>query len=291
MMNLMPYNTFRDDTAQLQQDILASLSSAPGDAAAQCKRLQPFLHATREETCRIILSNLVQINFDNDNACKHWDAIVDHASTLHGSLSRSVGLATAACDYFSTINPRLANPKLVEFHRLEETLNSAHRDFLTGLLSRGTFQELFEQDISRAKRHCHNSTLIFFDLDNFKEINDTYGHPAGDKVLKKIGEILLQTKRREDMACRYGGDEFVILLPETNKFMGTLVAEKLHEILDTLIIRHNGDDIRVRCSGGLASFPVDSANAEELIEYADKALYDAKRRGRQRLVLFAAEDF
>ncbi len=261
MTNVLSKKTFRDDSVQLQQNILASLASAPGDAAAQCERLQPFISATKEETCRIILNNLVQINFDHENACKHWDAIVDHATTLRGSLARSVGLATAACDYFSTINPRLANPKLVEYEHLEETLNSVHRDFLTGLLSRGTFQELFEQDISRAKRHFHNSTLIFFDLDNFKEINDTYGHPAGDKVLKKVGEILLQTKRREDMACRYGGDEFIVLLPETDKFMGTLVAEKLHEMLDNLVIHHNGEDIPVHCSGGLASFPVDSANA------------------------------
>ena len=289
-MSLMSQHTFRDETTQLQQDILASLSSAPGDATAQCERLQPFLHATKEKTCRIILNKLVQINFDDDNACKHWDAIVDHASTLQGSLARSVGLATAACDYFSTINPRMSNPKLVEYEHLEETLNSVHRDFLTGLLSRGTFQELFEQDISRAKRHFHNSTLIFFDLDNFKEINDTHGHLAGDKVLKKVGEILLKSKRKEDMACRYGGDEFIVLLPETDKFMGTLVAEKLHEMLDSLVIDHNGEEIRVRCSGGLASFPIDSDSAEELTECADKALYNAKSRGRQRLVLFAAED-
>jgi len=280
-------NTARaDNTATLQKEILASLSCAPGDSTAQCERLQPFLSATKKEACQIILDNLVQLHFTRENACEHWDAIVKHATTLRGSLDRTVGLATAACDYFSTINPKLTSPKLIEHDRLEEAMKSAHRDFLTGLLSRGAFQELFEQEISRAKRHKHNATLIFFDLDNFKEINDTHGHLAGDKTLKEVGRILFESKRMEDIACRYGGDEFIVLLPETDKFMGTLVAEKLHQQLNNLHFHYKNNDIYGRCSAGLASFPQDADSSESLVDCADKALYQAKEQGRNRLVLF-----
>ncbi len=158
------------DESLLRQNILDSLSSAPGDSTAQCRCLQPFLDATRKEACKIILHNLVQLSFTQDNACRYWEAIVEHAEKMQISLDRKIGLTTAACDYFSTVQPYLNNPKLIEFSRYEETLRSAHQDFLTGLLSRGAFQSSFDQEISRATRHSHNTTLIFFDLDNFKTI-------------------------------------------------------------------------------------------------------------------------
>jgi len=277
------------NTAILQKQILASLSYAPGDSAAQCERLQPFLKTTKKEACQIILNNLVQLTFTQENACEHWNAIVKHAGNLQGSLDRTVGLATAACDYFSTINPKLTSPKLIEHDRLEQAIKSAHRDYLTGLLSRGAFQELFEQEISRAKRHKHNVTLIFFDLDNFKDINDTHGHLAGDDTLMRVGEILLESKRREDIACRYGGDEFIVLLPETDKFMGTLVAEKMHQRINNLRFKYKNHHIHGQCSAGLASFPQDADDNTTLIDCADKALYQAKARGRNRLILFSGD--
>jgi len=173
----------------LKQNILDSLSSAPGDSTAQCRCLQPFLKETKKKACKIILHNLVQLSFTQDNACQYWDAIVKHADKMQISLKRNIGLTTAACDYFSTVQPYLNNPKLIEFSRYEETLRSAHQDFLTGLLSRGAFQNSFDQEMSRATRHGHDTTFIFFDLDNFKTINDQYGHLAGDKALKEVGKI------------------------------------------------------------------------------------------------------
>lgn len=273
--------------ASLQKEILASLSCAPGDAAQQCKRLQPILTATKKEACQIILNNLVQLHFTRDNACEHWDAIVRHASTLRGSLERTVGLATAACDYFSTINPQLTSPKLIERDRLEEAMRSAHCDFLTGLLSRGAFQELLEQEVSRARRHNHHITLIFFDLDNFKKINDSLGHLAGDETLKQVAGVLLASKRMEDIACRFGGDEFIVMLPQTNGKMGSRVAEKIHTRLNHLHFHYKGKEIKVQCSAGLASFPDHATDCESLMDSADKALYQAKQQGRNRLVLFS----
>lgn len=278
------------DLQQLQQDILSSLSSDPGDSKMQCQHLQPLLKKKKNEACKIILYNLVQLNFTHENACEHWDSIVQHAQKLQTSLQRKVGLATVACDYFSTINPCLDNPKLIEFARFEETLRSAHHDFLTGLLSRGAFQNFFEQEISRASRHGHNTALVFFDLDNFKEINDTHGHLLGDEALKQVGKIILDSKRMEDMACRFGGDEFLLLLPETNKFMALRVSKKIHELINSLILfDHEERPIQVTCSGGLASFPLDSDTDKGLMDCADRALYQAKSRGNHQLILYFEE--
>jgi diguanylate cyclase (GGDEF)-like protein len=278
------------DKKLLQQNILNSLSSAPGDSTTQCRRLQPFLLEAKKEACKIILYNLVQLNFTQENACEYWDAIVNHAERMQLSLNRKVGLATAACDFFSTIQPHLNSPKLIEFTRFEETLKSAHQDFLTGLLSRGAFQNSFEQEISRTKRHDHNATIIFFDLDNFKNINDTYGHLAGDEVLKEVGKVLLDSKRKEDIACRFGGDEFILLLPETNKFMGLLVGKKILDQINALIVCYKDKKIPVTCCGGLASYPQDSRDGRGLMNCADLALYQAKSSGKHELNLFSAEN-
>jgi len=273
----------------LQQNILDSLSSAPGDFTAQCYHLKSFLSGNEKEASKIILYNLVQLTFTQDEACEHWHAIVQHAKNMQSRLNRSLGLTTAASDYFSTIKPSLDNPKLIEFARFEETLKSAHQDFLTGLLSRSAFQNLFEQELSRAKRHKYDTTLIFFDLDNFKNINDEHGHLAGDEALKQVGAILLGSKRKEDIACRFGGDEFVILLPATNKFMGMMVGKKLLERINKLAIHYNGRIISIYCSGGLASFPLDSSDTQGLMDSADRALYRAKSQGTHQLSLFSEE--
>ena len=288
-MDQASHNTPPSKLQLLQQNIIASLSSDPGNSTIQRQHLQPYLDKNRAEACKIILHTLVQLNFPDDNACEHWEAIIKHAEKLQASLKRRIGLTTAACDYFSTVKPRLNNPKLIEFARLEETIKSAHHDFLTGLLTRGAFQDFYEQEISRAQRHKHDATLIFFDLDQFKAINDQYGHLAGDDALKLVGKTIFGSKRKEDFACRFGGDEFVLLLPETNKYMGLLAGKKLHDKINNLVIRHEGEDIPINCSGGLATFPLDSDHGQGLIECADRALYQAKSSGKHQFILFSEE--
>ncbi len=273
----------------LQEKILHSLSSAPGDFSIQCEQLKPVLKEGGKEACTIILNILVQLTFSREEAQKHWFAIVQHARKMQSSLGRPLGLTTAACDYFSTINPSLDNPKLIEFARFEETLKSAHQDFLTGLLSRSAFQDLFEQELSRAKRHKHCTTLIFLDLDTFKKINDDHGHLAGDEALKQVGRILSLGKRKEDVASRFGGDEFVIFFPETKKALGLQVGKKLLEQINALVIHHDGKAIPITCSAGLASFPLDSDSPTGLLECADRALYHAKSQGNHSISLFSEE--
>jgi diguanylate cyclase (GGDEF)-like protein len=158
-----------------------------------------------------------------------------------------------------------------------EKLEQAIRDPLTGLYNRRFFYEALEKETQRSARYGTTASLVLFDVDNFKSINDTLGHGAGDDVLRKIGEIVGGLIRPTDSFARLGGEEFGLLLPETGQLDALLTAERLR----TGIARtKNLADRRVTVSGGVACCPADAATLEELERRADAALYWAKRNGK-----------
>jgi diguanylate cyclase (GGDEF)-like protein/putative nucleotidyltransferase with HDIG domain len=158
-----------------------------------------------------------------------------------------------------------------------EKLEQAIRDPLTGLYNRRFFYEALEKEVQRTRRYGNTVSLVLFDVDNFKTINDTRGHQAGDDVLRTIGEIVSDLIRPVDSFARLGGEEFGLLLPETSQLDALLAAERLR----TAISRHEIlADRRVTISGGVASCPQDAATLEELESKADGALYWAKRNGK-----------
>jgi len=155
-------------------------------------------------------------------------------------------------------------------------------DELTGLFNRRYFEERLKEEISRHSRYGDVLSLFMLDLDNYKNYNDLYGHPAGDILLNQIGKIIKGSLRNIDKAFRYGGDEFVVILPQTNKDDAYVVAERVREQL----VREMGKKaINVTCSIGLASYPADGAVTTELVDVADTALYYAKRTGGNRIYL------
>jgi diguanylate cyclase (GGDEF)-like protein len=158
-----------------------------------------------------------------------------------------------------------------------EKLEQAIRDPLTGLYNRRFFYEALQKEIQRSARYGTTASLVLFDIDNFKSINDTLGHGAGDDVLRKIGEVVSGLIRPADSFARLGGEEFGLLLPETGQLDALLAAERLR----TAIGRDNIlADRRVTVSGGVASCPADASTLEELERRADAALYWAKRNGK-----------
>jgi diguanylate cyclase (GGDEF)-like protein len=161
-------------------------------------------------------------------------------------------------------------------------------DALTGLGNRRTFDQRIAADVARAMRHNQALSLLMVDLDHFKEINDRYGHTTGDTVLSAVGVMLQDSLRVADIACRYGGDEFAVILPETTKTEAWLVAEKLRIGLQELsIVSSQGQQISVRASLGVASFGPEHDSPLHLLEAADAALYRAKHGGRDRVELAA----
>lgn len=170
--------------------------------------------------------------------------------------------------------------------RLEEI---SVRDPLTGLYNRRKFKEFLQYEVIRAKRHGHGFSVIMIDLDNFKYINDTFGHPSGDMVLSELGTMLLDQLRSGDVLARMGGDEFAIILPETVAESGLLVANKLHQSLAGREFELPVGKVRCTASFSLVSFPEDGQDEDELYTAMDVVLYKAKARGKNQVMTADAE--
>jgi diguanylate cyclase (GGDEF)-like protein len=168
---------------------------------------------------------------------------------------------------------------------LRDTLRiESIRDPLTGLYNRRYLENSFDRELARARRHRQGLALLAFDIDHFKRFNDEYGHAAGDAVLEAFGDLLLSSVRKEDLPCRMGGEEFVLLLPEADLGLGMARAEQVRAALEALRLEHLGQPIgTVTLSAGVAAFPQHGDTLDGLLATADKALYRAKKLGRNRV--------
>jgi diguanylate cyclase len=170
---------------------------------------------------------------------------------------------------------------------LEQVRENSLRDSLTGCFNRGHAMEVIAGELLRARRSRLPVSMILFDVDRFKEINDRYGHLCGDAVLSEMGARMRATLRGSDLKCRYGGEEFLVLLPETPLEGARRVAENLRREIEAMSIPWNGDPIGVTSSFGVATARADETDPTGLIARSDEALYAAKRDGRNCVRLAA----
>ena len=164
----------------------------------------------------------------------------------------------------------------------EKTVMRAHLDSLTELWNHGYFQFMFQSELEKAKATQNSLSLIMVDIDDFKIYNDTLGHQAGDKTLKELATLLKNQSRKMDYVCRYGGEEFTIILPNTDEKEGFLIAERMRENIKKHVFMQE-DTMpakQLTVSVGLATFPKNGSTASELIGASDKALYQAKNKGK-----------
>lgn len=169
---------------------------------------------------------------------------------------------------------------------LQELREQASTDALTGLYNRRHFREALERELTRARRNGSNVALVIADLDYFKKVNDTFGHGAGDLVLREMGALLKNSIRAGDMACRFGGEEFALILPESDREGARLKAEALRKAFNVLRLAYDGRDLgRLTISFGIALFPDHADGSDQLLRAADEALYAAKGAGRDRVMI------
>ncbi len=196
----------------------------------------------------------------------------------HGECTRQRRLASTIAEHIALT---ISNLDLREALHIE-----AIRDPLTGLYNRRYMEEFLERETHRARRREHSLALMLIDIDHFKRYNDSFGHPAGDDALRLVGKALLGSVRAEDLACRYGGEEFLIVLPECSLQQAALRAEEVRSCLKQVYVDRAGempDEITV--SIGVAAFQETTDQAELLVKFADEALYQAKHGGRDRVVV------
>ena len=171
---------------------------------------------------------------------------------------------------------------LLEFKAyLDVCEEAAFTDHLTGLANRRRFERQLEREVGRVERFAHPFTLLMLDIDNFKKLNDSFGHDAGDDAIRRLSKALREGTRGIDLAARIGGEEFAVLLVETSKDGGFEVAERLRTSIKALEIPSAGN---ITASFGVAECPSDAHTAADILKAADVALYEAKRKGRDQVV-------
>jgi diguanylate cyclase (GGDEF)-like protein len=199
-------------------------------------------------------------------------------------LFRTVGGFTAADAHLLWFLSLLAENQVMRIRMVQRLTRAAYTDFLTGLRTRGYFEQALEQEVRRAQRKATSCCLLLIDLDNFKQVNDRFGHHAGDDVLRQFARILAHDMRDIDTVARFGGDEFSVILPDTNQEGAHFVAARIREGVRNhrFAIPDDEAKLQINLSIGIALCPGNEITPQQLLRAADAALYQAKQRGRDR---------
>jgi diguanylate cyclase (GGDEF)-like protein len=176
--------------------------------------------------------------------------------------------------------------RAILYHRVQEL---AITDSLTGVLSRRHWMERFDQELERSKKFKYPFSFLMVDIDHFKKFNDRYGHLVGDAILRGVSERIKENIRQVDLIGRYGGEEFSVILTETDKDGAFLAAERIRRAVEEEYINIYDESLNVSVSIGIAVFPEHASRTESLIEKADQALYQAKQTGRNKVCIFGAD--
>jgi diguanylate cyclase (GGDEF)-like protein len=277
-----------DEQQKIKETIISKLPE--GDVKNQYL-IEQIEKISAPELTESFYSNLidlfVHLSIKEEEAKQHWENILKHYEQICKTLERDVGMRLAIFDYFINLNKSLESPLLVEIRLFREAEQLAMYDFLTGLFNRRYFETYLTKELRRATRHDNDFSIFLLDLDDFKIINDTYGHLFGDEVLKKFASFLKYMSREEDVICRFGGEEFVIILPETLSTGALRYADRLLAAMrkDAFFKQY-----KVTFSGGVATYKYGGSSALQLIANADKALYHAKLAGKDQVLTSKVEN-
>jgi len=215
-----------------------------------------------------------------------WAEVLRHKYELSKAVGRNVRIAVATLDYLSNVTDNMDSATLVGEAHIEEIVGLSLRDGLTGLFNHTYFYQQIDLEVKRFVRYGSLVTLVLIDIDDFKAVNDTYGHREGDRILAVMGKTLLHLARESDICCRYGGEEFAVILPLTDTHEASAIADRMRvELAECLPGGHI-----VTVSIGVASCGEKTRTYQDLVEKADTALYQVKRSGKNRVVVAANGD-
>src|SRR5271168_5277285 len=252
-----------DSYLELLADTLESL-----DLPARGQFLQRYFRA------------MTHLDLRESQCVQLWDEMLTRRRELSENLGRTLSLKTALMDVLSTAG-MFRVPILIEYDELKTLQLNAVTDPLTGLYNRRLFGETFEKELNRARRYNVPLGLVVLDLHRFKEVNDKHGHPRGDEVLQAAATTLKRSLRTSDFAFRIGGDEFALLLPQTDAAQALALSRRVSavftETLKTLQL-----SVSVNMDHGVANFPQDGEQADQLIRVADERLYRLKHANHNK---------
>jgi diguanylate cyclase (GGDEF)-like protein len=232
-----------------------------------------------------ILYSITHQYFPPEVAEGLWTEVLQHKICLAAALGRNVRIAVATLDYLSNITSNMGSATLVGEANIEEIVGLSLRDGLTGLFNHTYFYQQIDFEVRRYVRYGSLVSLVLIDIDDFKGVNDQYGHREGDRILAAMGKTLMHVARDSDICCRYGGEEFAVILPLTDIKEAGEIANRIQNDLAELL----PDGQIVTVSIGVASCGKNTGTYRDLVERADAGLYHVKRNGKNRVMVVADE--
>ncbi len=220
--------------------------------------------------------------FPADEAEAKWSAILRHKYELSEKLGRNVGLAVAALDYLANLRRDIESPVIIPKPSMDAIVRMAIEDPLTRVANRSSVLVRLDDELRRCRRHGTPCSLLMLDIDNFSRINDTQGHDSGDAAIRSFAASVIRLLRDVDLCGRFGGDEFMVLLPDTAAADAVAVAGRMLQSVRSDLSNPTG----LTCSIGVAACPEHGWTAANLVTAADQALLEAKRRGKNCVVVF-----
>jgi len=256
-----------EEATRYKDELVAALQEDAHNEERILKRLDQIRTQGGVQAYSALLLVLTQQAFEESEARRHWEAILGHRRTLGLALQREVGLRVAVLDYFLNVNRQLTGPRIIDLILAERQEPSSPIDRATGLWTARHFLSCLQKETRRAKRYDLDLCVVYVDLDNFREVNERHGDLVGSILLREVA-ILLKNKIRDiDVAARMAGEEFGLILPETERMGAYLVAERIRKEMERHFLRRDidGRPIAVTLTLGVAKYPEDAATADRLV--------------------------
>ena len=269
------------ENGSLAHRITEILRTSVADDREMLDAIESLASENGEDTYDEFFYVLTGKRFGAGTAVKHWRKIILHVYTVIRPSYCHEGFLPSVLHYMQREADILVNPRFIEADYIANIQRSSITDGLTGLYNQTFFKISLSKLINQASHHTVPPfAVILFDLDHFKQYNDTSGHLAGDHALKRVANILLENLRESDIASRYGGEEFALLMPHSSRVLASNVAQRIRLAIEAEIFpgQERLSSANLTISGGIAEYPHDAENAEALIEIADAELYKAKIR-------------
>jgi len=263
---------------ELRRSLISILNEVLGRSPEVAILAEAILNNAKDAPYELIFQYLSGIQVTRETSRKLWLELLSHRKEMQQQLSNMVDIPMAVVDMANTTAFPLRIRPEVELDALRKIRIVADLDPLTGLYNRSYYVKRIKAEIQKAQQAGTDLSLVFFDIDHFKDYNDSFGHEAGDEVLKVWGDILKDESRHIDVASRYGGEEFLLILPETSKEAAWRMAERLAGEFKSRKFQKP-----VTISAGVATIPIDTDDGKMLFRMADSALYEAKLAGRDRI--------
>ncbi len=280
-----------EEAARYREELVAVLQEDAHNEERILKRLDQIRTQSGLQAYAALLLILTHLPFEESEARRHWEDILKHRRGLTEAFQRQVGLRVAALDYFVNINRQLTNPRIIDLSLTERQEGTSPQDVLTGLWNARHFLTALQKESRRAKRYGLDLCVLYLDIDDFRQTNDRHGDLVGDILLREVAILLKNRIRDIDMAARLAGEEFGLILPETERMGAFLVAERIRKEVERHFLRRDidGRPIAMTVTAGIAKYPEDAATADRLVQRAEEAMHQAKARGGNTVGVYYRE--